>query len=105
MSTSIFFKVSQNRTKLQQNKTQPFFLFKINKVFLSPIFQNLFWTKNSWKWSSWQAKKDATKQNVLSFQEVSQKRKIVIKIEFTPLADCNILPFLKWDFKKSKMAI
>ena len=41
-------KVSQNRTKLQQtkqtnkqNNKQPFFLPKINKVFLSPILQNL----------------------------------------------------------------
>ena len=46
MSTSIK-KVSQNRTKLQQNKQtkqnnkRPFFLPKINKVFLSPILQNL----------------------------------------------------------------
>ena len=46
----IFFKVSQNWTKLQQtnntNKTKqttkrPFFLPKINKVFLRPILQNL----------------------------------------------------------------
>ena len=28
----------------------------------------------------------ATKQKVLSFQEVVQKRKMVIKIEFTPLS-------------------
>ena len=33
----------------------------------------------------WQAEKDATKQNLLSFQKVCQKRKMVIKIEFTPL--------------------
>ena len=39
-------KVSQNRTKLQQtttnnNNKRPFFLPKINKVFLRPILQNL----------------------------------------------------------------
>ena len=36
-------KVSQKRTKLQQNKTKKrqFFLPKINGVFLSPILQNL----------------------------------------------------------------
>ena len=28
-----------------------------------------------------------------------EKRKMVTKIEFTPLPDCNILPFLK-GFKK-----
>ena len=27
------------------------------------------------------------------FQEDGQKRKMVIKIEFTPLSDCNIFPF------------
>ena len=31
-------------------------------------------------------KEDATKQKVLSFQEVGRKRKMVIKIEFTPLS-------------------
>ena len=39
-------KVNQNRTKLQQtnkqtNNKRPFFLPKINKVFLRPILQNL----------------------------------------------------------------
>ena len=38
------------------------------------------------KWSSWRAERNATKQNGLSFQEVVQKRKMVIKIEFTPLS-------------------
>ena len=34
-------------------------------------------------------------------QEDGQKRKMVIKIEFTPLSDCNIFPFFKgfWGFK------
>ena len=30
------------------------------------------------KWSFWRAEKDATKQKVLSFQEVGQKRKMVV---------------------------
>ena len=41
------------------------------------------------------SRKDANKQKVLSFQEVSQKRKMAIKIEFTPLtlhtAKCFLL--------------
>ena len=41
MSASLLKKVSQNRTKLQQNNKQPFFLPKINKVFMSLILQNL----------------------------------------------------------------
>ena len=51
MSASIKKKVSQNWTKLQQttnnnkqqttNNKRPFFLPKINKVFLRPILQNL----------------------------------------------------------------
>ena len=39
---------------------------------------------------------------MLSLQEDGSKRKIVIKIEFTPLPDCNILLFLK-GFQKIKM--
>ena len=35
-----------------------------------------------WKWSYQRAEKDATKQKGLCFQEISQKRKMVIKIEF-----------------------
>ena len=43
---------------------------------------------------------DATKQKILSLQEVGQKRKIVVKIEFTPLSlDRKIFPFKK-GFKK-----
>ena len=34
-------------------------------------------------------------KKVRSFREDSQKRKVVIKIEFTPLSDCRIVPFLK----------
>ena len=30
-----------------------------------------------------------------SLQEKTQQRKMVIKFEFTPLPDCNILPFSK----------
>ena len=71
-------KVSQNRTKLQQtNNKRPFFLQKINKVFLRPILQNL---KGR---SSRRAESDAIKQQILSFREVGQKRKIVVKTEFT----------------------
>ena len=43
-----------------------------------------------------------TKQKILSFQEVGQKRKIVVKIEFTPLShstDRKNVPFKK-DLKK-----
>ena len=32
------------------------------------------------------AEKDATKQKVLSFRKIGQKRKMVVKIEFTPLS-------------------
>ena len=43
------------------------------------------------------SQKDAIKQKIVSLQEHGQKRKIVIKIEHTPLPDrdCNILPFFK----------
>ena len=42
------------------------------------------------------AESDATKQKILSLQEVGQKRKIVVKIEFTPLSlDRKIFPFKK----------
>ena len=34
-----------------------------------------------------------------SLKDDSQKRKTVVKIEFTPLSHCNILPFFK-GFKK-----
>ena len=34
-------------------------------------------------------------KKVISFQEDSQKRKMVIKSEFTPLSDCKIVPFFK----------
>ena len=44
------------------------------------IWENIFW-----KWSSRRAELDATKQKIISFQEVTQSRKIVVKIEFTPL--------------------
>ena len=39
--------------------------------------------------------KDSIKQKDLSFQKDGQKRKVVIKIEFTHLPDCNILPLFK----------
>ena len=45
-----------------------------------------FWTIFFWKWSSRRAESDATKQKILSLQEIGQKRKMVVKIEFTPLS-------------------
>ena len=41
------------------------------------------------------SRKNAVKQKVLSFQEDGQKRKMVIKIEFTPLSlsECKIFPY------------
>ena len=46
------------------------------------------------------------KQKVLSFQEDGKKRKMVIKIEFTPLSlsNCKIVHFKK-GFDKSKIVI
>ena len=71
---------------------------KINKVFLGPILQNLKGKSVLDKQifgngSSRRAEKDTVKQKVVSFQEDGQKRKIVIKIEFTPLSlsDCKIV--------------
>ena len=44
-----------------------------------------------------------TKQKILSLQKVGQKRKIVVKIEITPLSlDRNIFPFKKGFKKLSK---
>ena len=40
-------------------------------------------------------KKNAVKKKVLSFQEDGKKRKMGIKIEFTPRLDCKILLFKK----------
>ena len=102
-------KVSQNRTKLQQtttnnNNKRPFFLPKINKVFLRPILQNLkgrsvldkfFFENDPFD------EPNQMPQKILSLQEVGQKRKIVVKIEFTPelSLDRKIFPFKK-GFKK-----
>ena len=44
---------------------------------------------------SFRAEKDVVKKKVLSFQEDGQKRKIVIKVEFTPLSDCKSFSFKK----------
>ena len=49
-----------------------------------------------WKWFSQWAEKDFIKETILSLQEGGKNAK---KIEFTPLPDSNILPFLK-GFKK-----
>ena len=77
-------------SKVAKRGQEPFFLPKINKVFLRPILQNLkgrsVLDKFFLKWSFRRAESDATKQKILSLQEVGQKRKIVVKIEFTPLS-------------------
>ena len=52
-----------NKTNKQNNK-RPFFLPKINKVFLSPILQNL---KGKSVLDNIFFERDATKQKVLSF--------------------------------------
>ena len=41
------------------------------------------------------AEKDAVKRKVLSFKDNGLKRKMVIKIEFTPLSDRKTGPFKK----------
>ena len=71
---------------------------KINKVFLSPILQNVKGTLDTFflKWSSRRAEKDATKQKVLSFQEVGQKRKMVIKIYCVLLCSTMFYYVLLW---------
>ena len=48
----------------------------------------------------WWAEKDAIKQHVLSFQEVGENRKIVIKIKFTPIPDLARLQYL-WGLAKA----
>ena len=77
---------------MQQNKQdnkRTFFLPKINKVFLSRILQNLKGRSGPFCTIIFendplarQAENDATKQKGVYFQG-SQKRKMVIKIEFT----------------------
>ena len=97
-SASILKKISQNRTKLQQNKQNKtkqttIFLPKINKIFLSPILQNLkgrsvldnFGQSRGMILSMSRKGSDGPKQKVLSFQEVGQKRKMVVKIELVYL--------------------
>ena len=80
----------QQTTKQQNNKTKQqttIFLPEINKVFLRPILQNLkgrsvldkFFFEND-------PLDELNQQKILSFQEVGQKRKIEVKIEFTPLS-------------------
>ena len=68
------------------------------KSIYEPILQNLngryflddlFKKKLSYRL----AEKDAVKQKVLSFQEDGQKRKMVIKSEFTPLLDWKMFYF------------
>ena len=74
-------------TNKQTSKTKHTknFLPKINKVFLSPILPILQNLKG---------------RSVLdNFFEIFDEPKKGIKIEFTPLLDCNILPFLM-GFKK-----
>ena len=86
-------KVATNNNK-QTNNKRPFFLPEINKVFLRPISQNLkgrsvldkHFFENDPLDELNHNESDATKQKILSLQEVGQKRKIVVKIEFTPLS-------------------
>ena len=52
-----------------------------------------FWKKKILKIISRQAEKYAVKQKVLSFQEDGKKRKMVIKIEFTPLSKFKLQCF------------
>ena len=90
---SIFLKVRKPKldkvaTKQnKQNNKRQFFLPKINKVYISePNF-----TKSEGKVRVGQVK-------IISLQEFGQKRKMVIKIEFTPLShspDCKMFPFKK----------
>ena len=91
-------KIGRSIATNKTNKQTTIFLPMMNKVFLSPILQNLKgkFGQIFWKWSSQQAEKDAVKQKVLSFHKDGQKQKMVIKIEFTLLSsDCKMLPFLK----------
>ena len=89
------------QTPNKQTKQQTtIFLPKTNKVFLRPILQNLkgrsVLNNFFFKWSSRRAEAYATKQKVVSFQEIVQKRKIVDQIEFNPLSlDRKIVPFKK----------
>ena len=89
-------KVATNNNKQQQttNNKRPFFLPKINKVFLRPILQNLkgrsvldkFFFEND----------PLDEPNQMPLKQVGQKRKMVVKIEFTPLSlDRKIFPFKK----------
>ena len=90
---------------LQKNKqtNNHFFLPKINNVFLSPILRNLkgmsildiFFLKIILSSS----RKRCHQAKILSFQEICQKRKMVIQIEFTHSQTANIFPF-KRVFKK-----
>ena len=60
------------------------------------------WTESPF-WTTWRAEKDATKQKLLSVQDVRQKGKMVIKIKITPLSLSRLqnVPFKK-GFKKDK---
>ena len=64
----------------------------ISKPHFTKSDEGPFLTIIFWKWSSWWAEKDSVKQKGLSFKDDGM---MVIKIEFTPLPDCNILPFFK----------
>ena len=91
MSASIKKKVSQIATKQTNKQT-----FTTNDHFSAKSISEPNFTKSEgkvrfgqiffWKWSSRRVESDATKQKNLSVQEVGQKRKIVVKIEFTPLS-------------------
>ena len=105
MSASNFFKqaeIGQSiaiATNKQPNKTtnNHFFPPKINKVFLSQILQNVrfgqFFFENGTL--ARRAEKDAIKQKIRFFQEVAQKRKMVIKFTLQ-----TALIFFKKGFSK-----
>ena len=83
-------KVSQNRTKLQQTNNNH---FSAKNKYLSIFETNFIKSEGKVrfgqffsKWSSRRAVSDATKQTILSFQEIGQKCKMMVKIKFTPLS-------------------
>ena len=95
LKTSKFLKIYQPSNPAYYQTT--ICLPKINKVFLSPILQNLngivrFGQFLFGNYFLGRAEKDAIKEKVLSFKDDGQKRKMVVKIEFTSLPDCNKLP-------------
>ena len=96
---------TNNNNNNNNNNKRPFFLPKINKVFLRPILQNLKGRSVLDKFFFENDPLDELNQMPLGkkfypFRKLVKKRKIVVKIEFTPLSlDRKIFPFKK-GFKK-----